>query len=162
MTARRAGERTGMHAERPKTGHTAISGLKVVCDTPLGIQTIVLPMFPDPKLARALSPNGRVHWGARASAKAKVAGRVALAALLQKLEPVDVPVRIVFRWVFPRGGRHDVDNLIGSGVTKAAIDSLVNAGYLADDSSQYVVSVAAEVQVERGQRRLEIRLEPAA
>jgi Holliday junction resolvase RusA-like endonuclease len=126
----------------------------------LAVQSLVLSDFPQPALARTLSANGRAHWGARLSAREKVAARVGIAVRWFGTQPVWGPVRLTFVWVFPRAGRHDLDNLIGSGVTKSAIDSLVRLGVLVDDSSQYVVSVAAEVRVERGVRALEIRIEP--
>jgi Holliday junction resolvase RusA-like endonuclease len=126
----------------------------------LAVQSLTLSDFPQPALASTLSPNGRAHWGARLSAREKVATRVATAVRWFGTRAVVGPVRLTFVWVFPRGGRHDLDNLIGSGVTKAAIDTLVRLGVLADDSSQHVVSIAAEVRVERGRRALEIRIEP--
>lgn len=121
-------------------------------------QILILEEFPDPRLARQLSPNGRVHWATRAMAKKEAAHRIAGACLLQRITPVDGLCRLVFRWVFPTAGRHDVDNCIAT--AKPMIDSLVEAGVLEDDDSRHVVSVTAEVAYERGRRALEIVVEP--
>lgn len=123
-------------------------------------QTIVLPDFPDPKLARQLSPNGRVHWATRAMAKKEAAHHIACACLLQGVIPPEGPVTLVFRWVFPTRGRHDVDNCIAT--AKPMIDALVEAGVLDDDDSRHVVAVTAEVAYERGRRALVVTIAPAS
>lgn len=123
-------------------------------------QTLILEGFPDPKLARKLSPNGRVHWAERAGAKREAASRIAGECLLQRVYAVEGPARIVFRWVFPTAGRHDLDNLIAT--AKPLIDALVLAGALEDDDSRHLVSVTAEAVHEPGQRRLEIVIEALA
>lgn len=125
-------------------------------------QRIVLADFPSVGLAEKLSPNGRAHWAVKNDARLQVSAMVAMAVVVHGIEPVQGPCVLRFVWVFPRGGRHDLDNLIGSGVTKAAIDALVRKGVLPDDDSGTVVDVKAEVCIERGQRRLEIVLEPAS
>ncbi len=125
-----------------------------------GVQTLVLEDFPSVELARNLSANGRAHWGVKNRERLTVNARVVIAAQVHGLQPVSGPVRLTFVWVFPRGGRHDLDNLIGSGVTKHAIDSLVRRKYIPDDDSGHVVDVKAEVRVERGRRALEIVLTP--
>jgi Holliday junction resolvase RusA-like endonuclease len=116
----------------------------------------VLEDFPSPALARSLSPNGRVHWARRHEAKREAAHRVACEALLRRVVPVNGPVRITFRWIFPTAGRHDLDNLIAT--AKPLIDALVTAGLLEDDDSRHVVGIAAEVRLERGRRALEIEI----
>lgn len=120
------------------------------------VQTLRVDDFPSPGLARALSPNGRVHWARRAEAKRAVARHIAAAAVLQGIGAVDGPVRVSFRWVFPTNGRHDIDNLIAT--SKPIIDALVTAGILEDDDSRHVVAVSADVAVEKGRRALEITL----
>lgn len=127
--------------------------------TTVGVQTIVLEDFPDPQLARRLSPNGRVHWAVRAKAKDEAAHRIACECLLQRIVPPDAPVRLTFRWFFPTQGRHDIDNLIAT--AKPLIDALVLAGMLDDDDSTHVVAVTAEALYDRGRRALEIVIEEA-
>jgi Holliday junction resolvase RusA-like endonuclease len=123
------------------------------------VQTLVLDDFPDPQLARRLSPNGRVHWAVRAKAKDAARRRIACECLLQRIVPPDAPVRLTFRWCFPTLGRHDIDNLIAT--AKPLIDALVEAGVLDDDDSTHVVAVTAEVAYEKGRRALEIVIAPA-
>lgn len=121
---------------------------------------MVLEDFPSPKLARQLSPNGRVHWAVRAEAKREAAHRIACECLLQRVYAIDGPVRLTFRWVFPTAGRHDLDNLIAT--CKPLIDAMVTGGLLDDDDSTHVVAIAAEVRHEKGRRAMEILIEPAA
>ena len=123
-------------------------------------QTIVVQGFPSPPVARALSPNGRAHWAQRQSCRQIVAANVSAAIVMQRTRPVSGPVRLTFRYVFPERRRRDVDNLT-TGVTKAAIDTLVRLGVLAADDSKHVLSVTVEPVVERRARRLEIVIEPA-
>lgn len=148
MTARRVATRDGHAAETLSAGHTAP-------------QTLILTDFPPPAIARALSPNGRTHWAPKAKARKSVETWVTVSAERSRLQPIRVPVRATFRFVRPTRQRIDLDNL-STGVTKAALDALVRGGWLVDDDSTHVVSVTAEVAYEKGQRRLEIRLEPAA
>lgn len=123
-------------------------------------QWLVLEDFPDPALARALSPNGRAHWGGKDRAKKRVAAVVAGQSIAQGIDPMPSPVRLTFRWIFPNRRRRDIDNL-STGVVKVVIDSLVRHGTLVDDDSTHVVAVTAEAVYERGRRALEIAMEAA-
>lgn len=124
-------------------------------------QTLVLEGFPQPSTARALSPNGRVHWGVRDKARKHVAAVVAGAGIAQRLEPTSGPVRLTFRWIFPTRARRDLDNL-STGVVKVVIDSLVRQYVLVDDDSTHVVAVTAEAVYEKGRRALVIVMEGVA
>lgn len=128
---------------------------------PGGVQRLVLDDFPDPADARALSPNGRVHWATRNAARKEVASRVVVEATRSGLRPAAGPVRLTFRYVYPDRRRRDVDNL-ATGVTKACVDALVRGRWLAADDSEHVVGVEAVPVVERGRRRLEIIVAPAS
>jgi Holliday junction resolvase RusA-like endonuclease len=126
----------------------------------LGLQALIVEDFPSTDISRTLSPNGRAHWATKKRARAWVATMVACAAREQRLRPVDGPVRLLFRYVFPDRRKRDVDNLT-TGVTKAAIDSLVRGEWLAADDSDHVTEVKAEAVVEKGRRCLVIVIAPA-
>lgn len=164
MPGRRAGAGGGQPTMR-NVPEMAFPGLYVAVQAPeraaepVRPQTLVLEDFPNPLLARRLSPNGRVHWAVRAEAKRIAAHRIACECLLQSVVPADGPVRLAFRWVFPTAGRRDLDNLIAT--AKPLIDSMVTAGVLTDDDSTHVVSIAASVAHEKGRRALEITIDPA-
>lgn len=128
---------------------------------PVGSQTLTLEDFPSPLLARALSPNGRVHWAQRNAARKTVAAVVAGASIRARLEPARGPVRVTFRYVRPTRGRVDLDNL-STGVSKACLDALVRQRILVDDDSRHVVAVTAEAVYEKGRRALVVILEEAA
>jgi Holliday junction resolvase RusA-like endonuclease len=123
---------------------------------------LVLDDFPDPRLARQLSPNGRAHWGARVAARDRVARHVVAAVLLEVLpRPILPPVVLAPVYVFPDHRRRDADNL-STGVLKAVIDCLVRCGVLVGDHLDVLRLAPVEVLVEKGERRLELRLEPQA
>lgn len=121
-------------------------------------QSLWIEDFPQPATARTLSPNGRAHWAVKSKARDVVAAAVKLAAVRAGWVAVDGPVRVTFRYVRPTRGRIDLDNL-STGVSKAALDSLVRGGYLEDDDSSHVVAVTAEAVYERGRRALQIVVE---
>ena len=130
------------------------------------VQRLVLEDFPDPKLARALSPNGRVHWASRKRARELVEWIVANAIFDQHLHDGMAygPVRITYRWICPDRRKRDLDNH-STGVVKVVQDSLVASGLLVADDTSVVTSIAVEVSVERGRRALVIDVEacdPAA
>lgn len=119
---------------------------------------LVLPNFPSPDVARALSPNGRKHWSAKKTAREWVAARVALALHLHPVPPVTGRARLAIRWVFPQERKRDLDNHT-TGVVKALIDALVQAQVLSADDSAHLELAPVEIVVERGQRRMELTLE---
>jgi Holliday junction resolvase RusA-like endonuclease len=124
-------------------------------------QRIYIPGFPPVKMLRALSANGsHGHWSQTAGWRKDAALWVTVAARCQMLRPMPGRVRLHFVWTFPERRRRDIDNLIGNGVTKGAIDALVTGKWIEADDSEHVVSISAEVHVEYLQRRLEIVLEP--
>lgn len=126
-----------------------------------GVQRLVLEDFPQPHVARALSPNGRAHWGVRNKARKGVAALVAGESLWRRIQPMTGPVRVTFRYIRPTRGRVDLDNL-STGVSKACLDALVRQGVLEDDDSRHVVELRVEAVYEKGRRALEIVMEEAA
>jgi hypothetical protein len=122
---------------------------------------LVLDNFPQPNVARALSPNGRAHWATRAEMRRLVQTHVRCAVLREQVLAVARPrVRLSLRYVFPQERPRDPDNWT-TGVTKAVIDELVRIGILDADDSKHLDLAPVELHVERGQRRLEIQWEPA-
>lgn len=97
--------------------------------------TVTIPIPP-----RSLSPNGRVHWGAKRAAtkKARLHGGLAAIMAMSALASIGksaprwlaatVSVRVVRR---TKRGRMDHDNLVAS--LKAYIDGVCDAGLLAND-----------------------------
>lgn len=128
---------------------------------PLAGRALVLEDFPQPAVARVLSPNGRAHWAVRKLARESVSERIAVEARRCGLERMRGLVEIQPVWTFPRKGRHDPDNL-STGVLKVVLDSLVRGWWLADDSQVHVRLMPPVVRVERGVRRLELRFEVEA
>lgn len=122
-------------------------------------QRLVLADFPDPKLARALSPNGRSHWATRKQAREMVEWVVGNAIFEQRLtdELLGRQVRIAYRWVMPDRRRRDLDNH-STGVVKVVQDCLVRLGLIDADDTSCVVGITTEVVYEKGQRRLEVTL----
>lgn len=118
-------------------------------------QRLVLEDFPPPRLARTLSPNGRAHWAVKSRAK-QVAERAMKVAMVG-LKPMGSPVLLTARFIFPQERRRDDDNL-ATGVLKVVRDCLVKGGILTDDNMALLRQAPVEVQVVKGQRRLEIVL----
>lgn len=148
-------EPSGAPLERKTTTDTSVA--------PQRAQTLILEDFPDPKLARALSPNGRVHWAVRKQARQHVEWVVGLAICEQRLtdELMGERVRIAYRWVMPDRRRRDIDNH-STGVVKCVQDSLVRLGLISADDTSCVVGISTEIVVEKGRRALVVTVEPAA
>lgn len=126
-----------------------------------GRQTLILDDFPDPDVARTLSPNGRAHWRDKQKAGQVVYWTVIAALQRQPITPMTGRVVLRPTFVFPQHRRRDDDNL-ATGVMKVVRDALVARGVLADDSTKHVRQEPVQVVVRRGQRRLEIVLASAA
>lgn len=126
-------------------------------------QTLTLEDFPQPALARALSPNGRAHWATKKKARETVEWIVGNAIFEQRLtdELLGGQVRITYRWVFPDRRRRDLDNH-STGVVKSLQDCFVRVGLIDADDTSCVVGSTTEITVERGRRALVVTLEPAA
>lgn len=126
------------------------------------VQRLVLTDFPDPKIARALSPNGRVHWATRKRAREVVECVVGTAIFEQRLsdELLGHRVRITYRWVMPDRRRRDLDNH-STGVVKCVQDCLVRLGVIDADDTSCVTAISTEVVYEKGQRRLEVTITPS-
>jgi Holliday junction resolvase RusA-like endonuclease len=127
-----------------------------------GSQRLIVDGFPSTAVARVLSPNGgRAHWRQREACQKIVEANVSAACVIQKIQPMTGRVVIYPTFVYPVHRRRDDDNL-ATGVMKSVRDTLVKRGILADDSVEYVRQEPAQVRIEKGQRRLEIVLEPLA
>lgn len=123
-----------------------------------GRQVLVVEDFPRPTVARALSPNGRVHWSVSHAARDEVAEAVAFAARDQAIRPTTGQVVLSPTFVYPDRRKRDDDNL-ATGVMKAVRDALVRLNVLAADDTGYVRQEPARVEVRPGERRLLLDIE---
>ena len=83
-----------------------------------------------------LNANGREHWSKRAHLVADI--RAAARDLACDIPPLErVKIRAIF--YAPNNRRRDTSNLFNS--VKSAVDGLVDAGVLKDDSDKYVYSL---------------------
>lgn len=123
------------------------------------VQSLILPDFPRPEIARILSPNGRpAHWAEAHRAKLVVRDYVAFYATQCGLKQMQGMVRVTPVYTFPGHQKHDSDNL-STGVLKHVIDTIVRSGYLKDDDLSHLRLLPVEVTVEKGNRQLELRFE---
>ena len=81
--------------------------------------------------------NSRIHPHARARNTRAIRDMACLLARGQRI-PTMPRVRIVAHVSYPRAGRADPANVVGT-VVKAAVDGLVDAGVLPDDDSRHVI-----------------------
>jgi len=82
-----------------------------------------------------INSNQRLHR--MAQAKLTKTWRQASAAAAQGIPPFTGKVHIIAHIFKPRAGRYDTNNLAPT--TKAAVDGLVDAGLLVDDSTEWVI-----------------------
>lgn len=122
-------------------------------------QTLVIEDFPQPDVARVLSPNGRAHWTAKKKAREAVAEIVVLSMLTQRLGAMDGRVPITYRWIVPDQRKRDLDNH-STGVVKVVQDTLVRHELIEADDTSCLVSTTTEIVYQRGRRALEIVLTP--
>lgn len=86
-------------------------------------------------LTRPLSLNDRQHWAAKARRSRRVRDAVALHARSLRIPELEhVHVRLVYEPATNR--RRDPDNLWAT--AKPAVDGLVDAGVVPDDTAQFV------------------------
>jgi Holliday junction resolvase RusA-like endonuclease len=127
-----------------------------------GALRLVLEDFPSPAVARALSPNGRVHWRRRHAAQRAVAEAVWVALQLPPCfyiaKPLARRARLRATFVYPERRKRDDDNL-ATGVLKAVRDALVRLGVLEADDMQHLQQEPVQVEVRKGERRLVVELE---
>lgn len=116
-------------------------------------QTLVLEHFPEPKTARALSPNGRAHWATKSKQTEEVKKAVALKALAWRFQPMRGLVVIQPTFIYPVARKRDDDNL-ATGVMKAVRDALVQCHYLEADDTDHVRQLPAIPEVQKGRRAL--------
>lgn len=122
------------------------------------VATLTLPNFPQPELARALSPNGRSHWADRAAAVRLVHLAVRVALLLDPVQPIRGPVRIVATYAVPDRRRRDLDNF--SAVLKPVLDALVRANVIEEDNVRIVQSLDVRIVHQPGTRCLTLEITP--
>lgn len=86
-----------------------------------------------------INANHRTHWAekARRTKAWRAAAYYAAAQVPRRQRTFTKPVRITCTAHKTRGGRFDVANLYGT--FKAAIDGLVDAGVVPDDSNEWVI-----------------------
>lgn len=121
-------------------------------------QTLTLPDFPRPDMARLLSPNGRAHWAAKRKARLYVIDTVVVWAIKSGLRHMHGPVTMQPVFTYPIARKRDDDNL-GTGILKAVRDALVNGGWLEADDVEHLYQDRPEVVVQKGVRSLELRFE---
>ena len=123
-------------------------------------QRLILDDFPTPLHIRVLGPNGGTsNRYALSTMRGQVQARVKVEVLRQGIRPVPPPVRVTLRYVMPDKIHRDVDNFAAIG--KPVIDGLVRSKVLAGDNAARL-SQRVEFVYEKGRRRLEIILAPAA
>jgi Holliday junction resolvase RusA-like endonuclease len=119
-------------------------------------------LLPQPRLRRALSPNGRAHWGVRYQAR-RVLQEATLAALLAARPPVPrplaPPVQVAARFQFPDRRRRDPDNLVA--LLKPVLDLLQAYGALVDDDHAAVALGPLTLTIAPGPATLVCTLTPA-
>ena len=72
----------------------------------------------------------------------------------QHIKPVtEYPIEIIFKW-YSKDNRKDIDNVCFA--KKFALDGLVMAGVLEDDSRKFVCSFIDEFYIDKSNPRLEI------
>ena len=114
--------------------------------------TITLPL---PQ--KELSQNARVHWAVRhlatknARAMAAMMGRLSRARFTER-----VRIQAVFYYKTKR--RRDGPNL--TGLCKAYLDGLVDAGVIPDDSTEWVEWMDPRVEIHVLNPRLELHITP--
>ncbi len=94
---------------------------------------IVLPYLPP----KELSPNARLHWSKKQQAKHKMQDDVLALVKEQGWSGPALERAVVkFSWGMPDKRRRDLDNCLSS--CKAALDAIVAAGVIVDDSWQNI------------------------
>lgn len=112
-----------------------------------------------PLPARALSPNSRVHWAAKAKAVRKyraTAWALAKEALGWRRGPKWIRARATCRFFFRDRRQRDRDNLLAS--MKSAFDGLADAGIVANDSG--LIHMPVEINIDAERPRVEVQIEP--
>lgn len=142
---------------RAKMGQCATS------EPSTAVQTLIVPDFPSPALARTLSPNGRAHWNVRQKAKKAVRDAVWAAWVVRQdeLRPVPPPAHVTYRWIVPDRRHRDFDNH-STGVVKTTQDWLVARGILPGGDHTTALTSHVEIVYEKGRRAFEIVLAPTS
>lgn len=124
------------------------------------IQSLVIPDFPHPTVARALSPNGRLNRLSKEYRKARlvVIDNTTVYAIKQGLKPMHGKVRMTPYFVYPDHRKRDDDNL-ATGVTKLVRDTLVKGGWLEADDKEHLEQASVTVVIEKGHREMRLEFE---
>ncbi len=120
----------GRAAQAPAGGTHAAAGV-----SPAGPRTYTVTF---PAGLELLNANGRTHWRHRHRVTAMLRETAAWLARVQHIPPL-ARARIVAVYEPPDSRRRDAPNWYPS--FKAAIDGLVDAGVLPDDSDRYVTAL---------------------
>ena len=104
---------------------------------------------------RALSPNARPHWAAKARAVRQYRETAYLCALAERPGRPMQAARVTCRLFFRDRRRRDRDNLLAS--LKPAFDGIADAGVVGNDSG--MVHMPVEQYVDRMRPRVEIVVE---
>lgn len=103
---------------------------------------IILDHLPD----KRLSPNAREHFMRKASVVADIRKEAWVTARnAWGSEPAMKQARIIYKFIVTTRGRRDVENLLSS--CKGAVDGIVDAGVLVDDSWQHLSIGGASIEL---------------
>lgn len=117
--------------------------------------SITLPLLRPPL---TLNDQRRAHWTKVRRAKAEVENLVGWHARAQLPKGLRLDrVRLTVIWYAPNARVRDADSL--APLTKSALDALVRSGYLLNDDSTHVLSVAQQVRIDREHPRIVLELE---
>lgn len=105
---------------------------------------------------RALSPNGRLHWMTRAKLVRglRVAARLTACQELRCERPCWSRARLQATFFWPDRRRRDPDN--AAAMLKPAIDGLVDAGLILDDSAEVLSHEPVVFAVDAERPRVEL------
>jgi crossover junction endodeoxyribonuclease RusA len=102
--------------------------------------------FEQPTHPLSINEANRMHWAARRRRLDPWHARTFLYAKALEIDTQTEPVNIKLTLTFPRGGRRDPHNYVGT-VVKTVVDALVRAGIVPDDTPDWVTVVDPEIRV---------------
>jgi hypothetical protein len=109
--------------------------------------------FPQPEVARCLSPNGRSSWFVRHKVRVRVEERVWAEAKRQELPKMRGLVVMRPTLVYPVARKRDDDNA-ATGVMKVVRDVLAKGGWIETDDTDHLRQEPVEIRVTKGVRML--------
>ncbi|AXH50533.1 RusA-like resolvase [Gordonia phage Ruthy] len=102
----------------------------------------------------------RWHWTRVRQAKADMQHEVWAYAKKARIPKLTTPIRVQFTWHIPDQRPRDADGL--GPFAKAALDALVQAGLIPDDSWTHVLNVATAINYDPTNPRIDITIEEIA